>query len=195
MKRLLIVLALTLFLGIIGRAESRPPPGPRYRTWIVAYEYATDIHLRYNGRQQDPVERMDCLNAAWMGAGIIWDGSPDLFRDRDDVFLFWVAVAGQESGFNPEATNGQDFGLYQINKTNLKPWGVTDWRDPWQSSQAGAQYMAYLLDYIGDVKWAVVGYNAGPAAGKNRKMPASGRTAVYVKMVMEDFEMMREAAR
>lgn len=56
------------------------------------------------------------------------------------------------------------------------------------------QLTCCLYDYIGDKKWAVVGYNAGPSAGKNRRMPSSGRTAWYAARVMQDFEMMREAA-
>ena len=52
----------------------------------------------------------------------------------------------------------------QLMPATAAQFGVGDPFDPWQSLQAGGQFLKQLLDrYNGDLKLALGAYNAGPA--------------------------------
>lgn len=100
-----------------------------------------------------------------------------------------LAVAQQESGFNPNEvnsanTNGTtDYGVFQINSTNLASLGLTsNPLDPQANINAGVGLLAQLLNqYNGDVQTALWAYNAGPGSVANGNLPAS--TANYITAV------------
>lgn len=96
-----------------------------------------------------------------------------------------LAVAQKESSFNPSAvspknSNGTvDYGLFQLNSSNLASFGVTDPLDPTQNINAGVSYLAQLLrQFGGDAAQALTAYNAGPAAA------ASGNISPYASSVI-----------
>jgi hypothetical protein len=102
-----------------------------------------------------------------------------------------LAVAKRESSFNPNAVsppnkNGtQDYGLFQINSSNLATFGVVDPLDPTQNIQAGTQLLGQLLrQYNGDQVKALAAYNAGSTAVDSGRIPPS--TQAYVASVLSN---------
>jgi soluble lytic murein transglycosylase-like protein len=100
-----------------------------------------------------------------------------------------LAVAQQESGFNPNAvgptnSNGTtDYGVFQINSSNLSSLGLTsNPLDPQANINAGVSMLASLLNqYDGSVQTALWAYNAGPGNVANGVLPSS--TANYISAV------------
>lgn len=86
-------------------------------------------------------------------AGKKWGVDPRLLK----------AVMMQESGGNPNATSSADaYGLMQIIRPNFKATGITDWTDPNQNINAGAQILSEnLLRSGGDVPLALRYYHGG----------------------------------
>lgn len=80
-------------------------------------------------------------------------------------------------GRNPSVTNGNDFGLMQINRAAHPAFFRDhDWTDPAQNIDYGASVIAdNLRHYDGDVTRAAAAYNAGPGA-VDRAL-AGGRSA------------------
>ena len=81
--------------------------------------------------------------------------SPELVR----------AVMRQESGFKPCAVSVKGAqGLMQLMPATVTQFHVADPFDPEQNVQAGAAFLKQLLKkYNGDLRLALVAYNAGPA--------------------------------
>lgn len=69
-------------------------------------------------------------------------------------------------GRDPAVTNGNDFGLMQINRAAHPAFFRDhDWRDPAQNIDYGASVIAAnLRHYDGDLTEAAAAYNAGPGA-------------------------------
>ena len=100
-----------------------------------------------------------------------------------------LAVAQVESNFNPTAvspsnSNGtQDYGVFQINSSNLASLGVTNPLDPTQNINAGVALLAQLYNqYGGDLTQVLWAYNAGPGSVASGNMPTS--TQAYVPEVL-----------
>ncbi|HST65491.1 MAG TPA: transglycosylase SLT domain-containing protein, partial [Mycobacteriales bacterium] len=80
-------------------------------------------------------------------------------------------------GRNPAATNGNDFGLMQINRSAHPEFFRThDWKDPAANIDYGASVIAAdLKHYDGNVTEAAAAYNAGP--GNVDRALHAGRSA------------------
>lgn len=80
-------------------------------------------------------------------------------------------------GRDPSVTNGNDFGLMQINRAAHPAFFRDhDWTDPAQNIDYGASVIAAnLRHYDGDVTQAAAAYNAGP--GNVDRALAGGRSA------------------
>jgi hypothetical protein len=80
-------------------------------------------------------------------------------------------------GRNPAATNGDDFGLMQINRSAHPDFFRThDWKDPAANIDYGASVIAGdLKHYDGNVTEAAAAYNAGP--GNVDRALRAGRSA------------------
>jgi soluble lytic murein transglycosylase-like protein len=94
-----------------------------------------------------------------------------------------LAVAQQESGFNPNAVSSAGAqGLFQLMPATAASLGVSDPSNPAQNIQGGISYLAQLLQqYGGDVTSALWAYNAGPGNEANGVLPAE--TANYIPSV------------
>ena len=96
-----------------------------------------------------------------------------------------LAIANQESGFNPNAVGdkslGGSYGLFQIHKPSHPDY--TGGFDPRANAAYASKMMAGLLkSYNGDVAKALWGYNAG--SGNVAKGIYPDSTKAYVKNVM-----------
>lgn len=93
-----------------------------------------------------------------------------------------LAVAQQESGFNPNAVSSAGAtGLFQLMPSTAASLGVNP-SDPTQNIQGGIQYLAQLLQqYGGDISNALWAYNAGPGNQAKGVLPAE--TASYIPAV------------
>lgn len=94
-----------------------------------------------------------------------------------------LAVAQQESGFNPSAVSSAGAtGLFQLMPATAASVGVTNSNDPTQNIQGGLTYLSQLLQkYGGDVSSALWAYNAGPGNEAAGVLPAE--TASYIPSV------------
>ena len=74
------------------------------------------------------------------------------------------AVAYVESGFDPAAISDKGaVGLMQLMPATAQQYGVMDMRDPKQSADGGAAFLAQLLKaQAGDTIYALQAYNWGP---------------------------------
>lgn len=105
-----------------------------------------------------------------------------------------LAVAQQESSFNPNATNVNvsksgvtttDYGLFQINSQNLAALNLTPTSvmDPTTNIDAGVAMLSNLLtQYNGNATLALEAYNAGPSAVASGNIPS--QTQSYVASVL-----------
>jgi soluble lytic murein transglycosylase-like protein len=99
-----------------------------------------------------------------------------------------LAVAQTESNFNPNAvsptnSNGTtDYGVFQINSSNLASLGLSNPTDPVSNINAGIQMLAQLSQqYNGNTQQILWAYNAGPGAVASGNLPQS--TASYISLV------------
>lgn len=106
-----------------------------------------------------------------------------------------LAIAQQESGFNPSALNTanrngtSDYGVFQINDINLPALGLTPTTamDPATNINAGVSLLAQLQSQYGtDTASIAAAYNAGPGAVNSGNIPASTQT--YVNGVLNNLQ-------
>lgn len=99
-----------------------------------------------------------------------------------------LAIMAVESGYNAAAisSNGEDYGLMQINKINhdwLAEKGLTDMLDAKQNITAGIIILAKLEENCPTTESLVMAYNMGES--KAKKYLAKGETTEYVEKVLE----------
>ena len=97
------------------------------------------------------------------------------------------AVIKVESAFNSGARSSKGaMGLMQLMPGTARELGVRDAFDPDQNLRGGTAYLRQMLDrFGGDVRLALAGYNAGPAAvERHRGVPPYRETTTYVKRVL-----------
>jgi soluble lytic murein transglycosylase-like protein len=89
------------------------------------------------------------------------------------------AVIKQESGFRPCAVSPKGAqGLMQLTPETAKQMHLADPFDPDKNIEAGAAYLKQMLDrYKGDLRLALVAYNAGPARADQPKTAADNAIA------------------
>lgn len=110
------------------------------------------------------------IEAALADAGYLWDEIPldyelqDVLRTACAEFDVPVALAlgliETESRFDPEADNGQCYGLCQLNRDYF-PDGLA----PAENIRAGLEYLGDLLDRYDTAEAALTAYNAGHDTG------------------------------
>lgn len=101
------------------------------------------------------------------------------------------AVMRQESDFRPCAVSAMGAqGLMQLMPATARELHVKDVFDPMQNVQAGAAYLKQMIErYQGDLRLALVGYNAGPGrADQTDGTPYALETQNYVASILADLE-------
>lgn len=79
-----------------------------------------------------------------------------------------LAVAQQESGFNPSAISSAGaIGVMQLMPATAAQLGVTNPMDPQQNISGGVRYLSMLLSEFGDPVEAVAAYDWGPGNVSN----------------------------
>lgn len=98
------------------------------------------------------------------------------------------ALVQVESGSEPHRISyAGAMGPAQLMPGTAAMLGVSDPFDSAEAVDAGARYLAQLLQRKGDVRLAVASYNAGPGAVSGA-VPQNGETEVYVARVMRAFQ-------
>lgn len=113
-------------------------------------------------------------------------------------FELLQAVIATESGFDPGAVSPKGaVGLMQVIPDTAERFGVRATgrqsvserlTDPRTNIQAGARYLAWLINYFnGDIRLAVAAYNAGEGAvlKAGRRIPNYPETINYVRKVTD----------
>lgn len=103
-----------------------------------------------------------------------------------------LAVAQQESGFNPTAASPKGArGIFQLMPETAAGLGVTDPDDPVQNIRGGVKYLRQQLEASGgDIQGALARYNFGPGnIAKGRPLPTE--TTDYVQKVMKETDFRR----
>lgn len=116
-------------------------------------------------------------------------------RNSVDPLLLY-AIMHQESTFKPRAISPKGArGLMQLMPPTASRFGVTNIWDPKQNIEGGARYMRFLLDlFLGDVRLALAGYNAGEGAviKYGNQVPPYSETREYVRRIGNRYSMIRD---
>jgi soluble lytic murein transglycosylase-like protein len=97
-----------------------------------------------------------------------------------------LAVAQQESGFNPSAVSSAGaVGVMQLMPATAAQFGADPY-DPAQNIDAGVHYLSNLLhQFGGDVSLALAAYNSGPGTvQKYGGIPPYPETQSYVSKIL-----------
>lgn len=108
-----------------------------------------------------------------------------------------LAVARQESGYNPSATSPVGAGgVFQLMPATGKEMGVKNIYDPVDNINGGLGYLNKMLSMFGGNKdMALAAYNAGPGAVKKYGgVPPYKETQNYVKSINSSLPLMVDAA-
>ena len=107
------------------------------------------------------------------------------------------AVIKAESNGDPTAVSSAGArGLIQLGDSTLQDYGVTHAFDPRENILTGSRYLRRLLDRFGDLRLALAAYNAGPQnVERHHGIPPFEETRAYVNRVMDEFTLLRSAAR
>ncbi len=113
----------------------------------------------------------------------------DLCEEYGVPFALAVAVAEQETRFNPDATSStNDFGLMQINRINfewLRERGIDPLTDA-GNIEAGVLILSKALKRYGEIELALMAYNCGDTGAK-RLWDAGTYSTQYSRQVMERY--------
>jgi hypothetical protein len=118
-------------------------------------------------------------------------------RHRIDPALL-TAVVQVESAFDPLAISPKGAsGLLQLMPATAQRFGVQNVFDVSQNVEAGARYLAWLLErYAGRTDLALAGYNAGETAvDRYGGIPPYRETRSYVSLVLEGADRLESPAR
>jgi hypothetical protein len=113
----------------------------------------------------------------------------------DPALIHAVIVA--ESNYNPNAVSPKGAeGLMQLLPDTARRYGVMkrEIRQPDKNIQAGAQYLADLLEmFDGDVRLALAGYNAGEnsVVRYGHRIPPYAETLAYIPRVLKTYDQLR----
>jgi hypothetical protein len=169
----------------VSEIKSNPCWGVAAGTWILAVEqmYARD-GLSIKGRPVYPgtLPSIPQQFIIWADRAAVETGVPAALI---------LAVAAQESGFNPDAVSPKGAqGLMQFMPGTWDRFGEGSPFDPKAAIFAGARYLRYLAGKLGSWKLAIAGYNAGGQAVVNAgyRVPPFRQTQRYVPAVLARYQ-------
>jgi len=107
------------------------------------------------------------------------------------------AVIKTESDFRQHAVSSKGaVGLMQLTPAAAATLRVGDAYDSIQNIRGGAKQLRHLLNlYQGDLPLALAAYNAGIHRVKDHKVPRIRETRVYIRKVLQNYEMFRSPPR
>lgn len=159
-------LKMTAFLDSLNRIEELPEGMQRI-------SISSEIEVRENASSEPRPATVDI-------AGIIQEKSQEKGLDPKLV----VAVVATESEFNPKAVSKKGAkGLMQLMPMHCK--GIDPF-DPEQNLDKGTELLAkHLADFNGNLKKALIAYNAGPDDARRRRPPSDA--VDYANKVMGEY--------
>jgi len=147
------------------------------------------------------VSSADARRAAlWLARSVDYDAAIQRAAQAASIHAELVrAVIVVESGFNPRAISRRGaMGLMQLMPSTARQYGAFNAFDPEQNIDAGARYLAALLNRYGDTHLDLVlaAYNAGENAVEHygRRVPPYRETRAYVPNVMKVYKALRAQA-
>lgn len=119
--------------------------------------------------------------------------SSDLY-EVDEKLLLAVILAESNCRQELKSPRGA-IGMMQVMPATARWLGVQNVHSPRNNINAGAKYLAYLLERSkGNVQLALAAYNAGPqAVKKHGGVPPYRETRTYIKRVLQHYENLRQA--
>ena len=174
----------------VATVRKNPCWGIAAGTWILAVErmYAHGRSFRATGRfvypsalPAIPSQIIQYANQAQAATGVPAD--------------MLLAVAAQESGFNPEAVSPAGAqGLMQFIPSTWTQYGRGSPFNPQAAMMAGALYLRHLAMEFQSWPLALAGYNAGGQAVKNAgyRIPPFRQTQNYVPAVLAHYRQIVE---
>lgn len=102
--------------------------------------------------------------------------------DLDVPVHLSLALAQQESGFNPNAVNrnpkgSEDRGLYQLNNAARK-WRKSWYFDPYRNTREGLSYLKFCMNKNKNINLGLAMYNTKPALVAKGAVPYSTMLSV-----------------
>jgi soluble lytic murein transglycosylase-like protein len=169
--------------------EPRPEPAPAASLRVAAPRKAepvkaADVTVAAGAAGEHPLlERLGPFENAIREAARVASVGANWLR----------AMIIQESGARPFALSRKGAqGLMQLLPATGRALGVRDPFDPIQNVQAGARYLASLVQRFGDIRLALAAYNAGPGRVEAYGgVPPFQETRDYVERVLalkEEFD-------
>ena len=162
------------------------PDNNRYRLLVLSPQDRTasgdryDMQLLAKATQYDSIIEHAAVSSAL---------EPNLLR----------AVIVVESGFNSRAVSKRGaVGLMQLMPATASRFGVSNPFDARQNVHAGARYLKFLIDRVGqNVRLALAAYNAGEDAVERNggQIPPFSETMAYVPRVLKIYQMLTEQPR
>lgn len=118
----------------------------------------------------------------------------EICEDYNICYELILAIIEAESGYNPDAVNGEHIGLMQISSKyfsdKMIELGVTDLYDPVQNVLCGVDYISELSEEYDDLYLVLMFYNMGYKA---IDLYEDGKYSNYaIKITERAYEMERE---
>jgi cell wall-associated NlpC family hydrolase len=177
----------------VGNGQMIEAPRPGSKVQLVPVTTAPD----YIRRVLPDASTTSTVSAtAPTSARTVPAGTPyaDLFQQAASSYgldpALLVAVARQESGFDPQAVSPAGAqGLMQLMPGTAQGLGVANPFDPAQAIGGAAQLLDSLLGRFGSTELALAAYNAGPGAVlRYDGVPPYPETQNYVTSIMSHLE-------
>ncbi len=153
----------------------------QYRDKAVAMESTDDFISPF-----PPLPQMDCAPLSTDEISALIESASKKTSLQPEVLH---AVMKQESAFKPCAVSAKGAqGLMQLMPSTVDLLHVADPFDPTQNVAAGAAFLKQLLDkYKGDLRLALVAYNAGPnRAGAPESNSFPDETQQYIANIFAE---------
>lgn len=165
--------------------RTKPCWGIAAGTWILAIELRAHEHLTGNVPYNTTTGRIPTSLFPHVPSSVVRDA--DLASQLTGVPKnILLAVAWQESGFNPNARS--DAGAQGLMQFIPSTWAAYGKGSPYNEKQAmlaGAMYLRHLAVEFNSWKLAFAGYNAGGQAVRNyHGIPPYRQTQLYVPAVL-----------
>jgi soluble lytic murein transglycosylase-like protein len=213
LTKFLATLLLSTFIGAAAPPAAAPAPSDPDAAWISTRQAIQQQSMSLDKQRRSIYRQLgEPVDAAGIPVADFIDPLPALLLapcpalDQNDVNAMITeaarkqalapellrAVMKQESAFKPCAVSVRGAqGLMQLMPATSQQFHVSDPFDPAQNVRAGAAFLKQLLTrYKGDLRLALVAYNAGPVwADQQGSRPFPAETQNYLASIFADLKI------